>query len=71
MNVYNGGSDILIVLIEDCTGRKISSKQKVNLDDVESVIRMFKQIIDKYGMNIKLVKTDKLDFIKEDIDFKW
>lgn len=69
-NIYRRGNDILVVITEDCTGKKFS-KFKSSLDNEEEVARVFNSVISKYGMKLKVVSTkEKFDWLKEDEEFK-
>lgn len=65
-----GNGDIIKVINEDCTGRKLMRKT-ANADDAESVKDAFNSVIEKYGLNIKVQKIDKDNPWKENKDFEW
>lgn len=72
--LYASGSDIITITTEDCTGRK-NGKERANAQDEESVAKLFKMIIDKYSLNLKIVreerKSDDLDWLKADENFRF
>ena len=71
--LYKKGTDILVLVNEDCTGRKIA-RFKCNADDSKEVAKVFQAVIDKYGLPLKIVKSDKkdpLDWLKADEEFRF
>ena len=68
--VYNNSSDILTIITEDCTGRKIN-KFKTNIEDKENIAKILNFIIDKYGLGFKIVKKDGASWLDIDESFKW
>jgi hypothetical protein len=71
-SIYRKGSCIMSIITEDITGRK-EIRQKVNLDDEDSVGKVFKLIIDKYGLNLKIIKSENINssWLKADEEFHW
>ena len=72
-NFYAKGSDVLTVIHEDCTGRKFD-KQRANADDADAVSKIFKSVIDKYGLKLKIVNEEpenKLEWFSSDEEMKW
>ena len=71
--LYNRGSDILVIVNEDCTGKKLS-KSRASLEDEESVKNIMQSIIDKYGLNLKVINASNnnaLSWLKADEEFRW
>ena len=69
-NFYNNGSDVITIKIEDCTGRRIG-QYRFNCEDTKAMMSIFNSIIDKYGINIKLVITDNKSLFEDDKNFKF
>ena len=71
-NPYNNTGDILVLVTEDCTGRKLN-KKKANVNDEEEIIRIFQSFIDKYSLNIKIIVTEdkKKDWAEIDEQFRF
>lgn len=66
---YSNG-DIIKIINEDCTGRKLMRKT-ANADDAESIARAFKSVIEKYGLNINVEITTENVWNKKDKEFQW
>ena len=71
-NPYRHSNDIIVVTQEDFTGKKIA-KFKSNSQDEEEVAKIFQSIIDKYSMNLKIIKGDGVNksWLDADEDFQW
>ena len=73
-NLYRSGSDIVTITTEDCTGRK-TGKSRANAQDEETIMQLFKSIIDKYSLNLKIVHEEReskdLEWLKADEEMKW
>lgn len=54
---YSNG-DIVRIINEDCTGRKIMRKT-ANADDPESIKDAFNAVIEKYGLDIKIINSSR------------
>lgn len=68
---YNKAEDIIIIITEDYTGRKID-KKKANIQDEDEIMRMINSLIEKYKLNFEIIKKDKsLSWVKADEEFKW
>jgi len=74
MGLYNQGSDIIEIINEDYTGRKIG-KSKVTISDEEGFARIMNSIIDKYALNLEVIRKtaekDKIDWLKADEEFSF
>ena len=57
-SLYLQGADINEIIRRDCTGRKID-KNLVNANDAEEVAKVFRQVIEKYGLGLHIGKVDK------------
>jgi hypothetical protein len=55
MGLYSQGNDVMIISLEDCTGRRLF-KYKTNADDEEEVRRILQSFIDKKALNLKVVR---------------
>jgi hypothetical protein len=55
MSLYSQGNDVVIVTLEDCTGRRLF-KYKSNADDEEEVRRILQSLINKKGLNLKVIE---------------
>lgn len=66
-NFYSSGSDIIELVITDCTGRKIN-KYKANSNDVKSIMQMYQSVLDKYGhkmvVTIRTSNNDEEDLLQ-------
>ena len=71
-NPYNKSGDILVLINEDCTGRKIS-KRKVNLQDEDEVMNMLTSLINKYGLNLEITRKENKQrlWTESDEEFKF
>lgn len=61
--------DIIRVINEDCTGRKIMRKT-ANAEDSEAVRELFNSVIDKYGLDLQVVSV-KTKRIRKEEEFHW
>lgn len=68
---YNNG-DIVRIINEDCTGRKLMRKT-ASADDADSVAEAFRSVIDKYSLPLKVerVVPVKDPWVKKEKDFSW
>lgn len=62
-NPYRKQSDILIVSLEDFTGRRFW-KSKVNVNDTESVKELFNTIIEKSGLSLRVMTPKDLEAVR-------
>lgn len=62
--MYNKGADIINIVLEDCTGRKIE-RFKANIQDREEIIRIFKYLNEKFDLGINIT------MIEQDNELKW
>ena len=72
-NIYSRGSDIITVITEDSTGRKIDKKRASSQDEL-AVAHAFQSIIDKYGLDLKIIherNQSKASWYEADEEFKW
>lgn len=71
-SIYNDSSDVITLISEDFTGRKLFKKRS-NATDVETIMLIFQSIIDKYGLNIEVTqkKNNKLSWLDEDEKFEF
>jgi len=72
-NAYSGGDDVIRIINEDCTGRKIG-RAVAAANDAESVAKVFNAIIRKYGLRLKIERADENDvlkFLKADEEFSF
>lgn len=70
---FNNNDDIIRVINEDCTGRKIMRKT-ANANDAESIREIFTAVIQKYGLKLKVIEADNVDslsFLQPDEEFNW
>ena len=71
--MFGRGTDVIEIINKDCTGRKIE-KYRANSADEEEIAKIFQAHIDKYNLNLKIIKaqnTGKFDWLKADEEFKW
>jgi hypothetical protein len=71
-SVYKDSSDVITLISEDFTGRKLFKKRS-NANDAETIMLIFQSIIDKYGLNIEVIekKNNKLSWLDEDEKFEF
>lgn len=71
MGKYNTSSDVLILTIEDCTGRKIL-KSRTNCTDVKEIAKAIQQAVDKEGLPIYIRYLSQKDYVEvKDEKFEW
>ena len=73
MSLYSNGSDIITVIQEDFTGRKLQ-KFRSNAINEEEIAKIFQSVIDKYGLNLKVVKSQankSISWLDADETFSW
>lgn len=70
--LYQKGGDVIVLSSEDFTGRTLFKYRASSLDKKE-ILKLFKTVIDKYGLPIMVKLNDQgdLDWLKEDEKFKW
>lgn len=61
--------DIIRVINEDCTGRKIMRKT-ANAEDSEAIKELFNSVIDKYGLDLQVVSS-KNNRVRTEEEFHW
>lgn len=61
--------DIIRVINEDCTGRKIMRKT-ANAEDSQAIKELFNSVIDKYGLDLEVVSA-KSTRIRNEEEFHW
>lgn len=71
MGKYNNTSDVLTLIVEDYTGRKIL-KSRTSCGDSKRIAKAIKEVIDKEGLSIFIRVLDNNDYkeIKEE-KFEW
>jgi hypothetical protein len=57
MSSYFKASDVIEITEKNCNGAKMA-KNRANINTVD-VKRLFDLIIDKYGLSLKVIRTDK------------
>lgn len=70
MSLYSKGNDVIILTLEDCTGRRLF-KYKSNADDGEEVKKMLQSLINKKGLNLKIIDFINENPFKSDEDFEF
>lgn len=71
-NPYHSGSDVIIIVIEDCSGRK-NGKYRIGLNNTTAIKKAFTEIIDKYGIPLEVVGLEKkpYEWLKADEQFRF
>jgi len=73
MNFYSKGNDVITIVQEDFTGRKLQ-RFRANLNDEDEIARLFQSVIDKYGLNLKITKEVSKkggSWLDVDEEFSW
>jgi hypothetical protein len=63
------GSDMIFLVVEDCTGRKLM-RSKSSANDERAIANMFNSIINKYGMGLRVIKR-AAPLEPDEEEFKW
>lgn len=75
-NFYRSGDDVITLICEDSTGRKIF-KLRANTSDGKSIEGIFNELIEKYNLKIYVkyygsLPKEKADFFVDSlVNFKW
>ena len=72
-NPYLRGGDVITVVEEDFTGRRLQ-KLRANSSDEEEIAKIFQSVIDKYALNLKVIKDENKkggSWLDTDESFTW
>lgn len=64
------GTDMIVLVVEDCTGRKLL-KMKAQASDERMIESIFNSVINKYGMGLKIIRAEAPAIIEEEEKFEW